>query len=570
MRKRTYFIALLYDFYPKCKLNANIYAYRQVNLDKIAYLSYNKLLKYIYHIAKGFFMNDNFIGLRRRILIATVIKAVLFGLSVGLIVSSAIALSQRLIIESVNWLLCSLILVGLLLLVGGIYFLLSYPTEKRVAKRLDSGLALKEKVQTMLAYKKSEGSIYDLQRDDTNKALDGAKIVTIGVKSIIAFTHCILLGAGMVVATALIPDKPEPPTVTPFELTEIQIDAIEEIILYVSNSEMDEPYKTNVAASLTSMLDDLKLVTTVEDRDVILDATISAILLEGDNSSSALEIITELWRTDFVTAKLLAKAVNYYDLPKLDDWEKYLVKANDLKSAFTYKANDENEPTEEEILEITKILFATSGEKIITALAASKINEDDALYKVLLRLASANEVDEKFGTRLYGYQTLSEIINIIGYKDAQRELDSTFTILNNEIFSVISQHRTNTETAEYAVTKICALFSYPIPKFERPQLIESSTDDSSDENDPGGVSGGIGEGTKYGSDDLVYDPLSNTYVEYGVIIEKYHALMNGKAESGEYTEEERLALIKYFDILYNGFDEENENTENENTENGEN
>jgi hypothetical protein len=46
--------------------------------------------------------------------------------------------------------------------------------------------------------------------------------------------------------------------------------------------------------------------------------------------------------------------------------------------------------------------------------------------------------------------------------------------------------------------------------------------------------------------------------------------MFGKAESGEYTEDERLAMQKYFDILYNGFDEENtenENTENENTEN---
>ena len=34
-----------------------------------------------------------------------------------------------------------------------------------------------------------------------------------------------------------------------------------------------------------------------------------------------------------------------------------------------------------------------------------------------------------------------------------------------------------------------------------------------------------------------------------------------------YTDEEKLAMEKYFDILYGGFDEEDENTENENTEN---
>ncbi len=518
-------------------------------------------------------MNDNFISLRRRILTGTIIKAVLLGLSVGLIVSSAIALSQRLIIESVNVLLCSLVFVGLLLAVGGIFFLLNYPTEKRVAQKLDHGLSLKEKVQTMLAYRKSKGSIYDLQRDDTNKALNGAKIVTIGIKSIIAFTLCILLGVGMAVATALIPDKPTPPppppVVTPFELTEIQIAAIEEIILYVNSSDMEDPYKTNVAQSLSAMLEDLKIVDTVEDRDTVLDTAIEAILNESDNSSSTIEIISELWKTDLSTVKLLAKAINYYDLPKLDDWEKFLAKITELRATLNYTVPDGEELSEDKQLEATKTLFATSSEKIITALTSSKISEDDALYKALLRLATANEVDEKFGTRLYGLQTLSELIDTLGYKDAQRELDTTFTHLNNEIYTVLSQHRTNTETAEYAVTKICALFSYPIPKFERPQLIDSSTEDSTDEDNPGGVSGGIGDGTKYGSDDMVYDPISNTYVEYGVILEKYYALMFGKVESGEYTEEERLAMEKYFDILYNGFDEEetNENTENENTEN---
>ena len=333
---------------------------------------------------------------------------------------------------------------------------------------------------------------------------------------------------------------------------------------------MDEPYRENVAGALTSMLDDLKIVTTVEDRDNVLKATIEKILLENDNSSSAVEIVNELWKSENKAVRSLAKALNYYDLPKINEWDKYVERVTALRTSFNYVLSENEQLSEETRVEATKLLLAKSAEQIVTALNTSKIDASDALYAVVLRFAMANEVDEKFGTKLSGLHLISQTIEEIGYKDAQRELDSTFTQLTDIIYEVISQQRTNTDTGEYAITKICTLFGYTIPKFERPQLIESTTDDSSDDNNSGGATGGPGQGTEYGSDDLVYDPITNKYVEYGVILQKYYDLMFGKAEGGAYTEEERLAMQKYFDILYNGFDEENENTENENTENTEN
>ena len=68
----------------------------------------------------------------------------------------------------------------------------------------------------------------------------------------------------------------------------------------------------------------------------------------------------------------------------------------------------------------------------------------------------------------------------------------------------------------------------------------------------------IGSGAVYGSDDLLLDPITNTYVEYGTILDKYYALMFGKVEEGNYTEQEKEAMEKYFAILYGGFDEEGE------------
>ena len=514
-------------------------------------------------------MGDNYLNLRRNILIKIIAKTILLGLSLGLLVASAIALVQRLIYDKIEFPVCIIAGAIVLALAGGIFILVNFPTEKKLARLLDERLALKEKVQTMFAYKEKSGPIYELQREDTNKSLIGAKIKEFGVISIIAFTLCILIGVGMMVTAIMLPEKvvppPPPPATVPFEITEIQIAAIEELIAYVNASEMDEPFKANTVSALTTMLDELKTATSITERDVVLDKAIDTIYSEADKSSSAIEIIGELWKMDDASVKLLAKAINYYDWPKLDEYDKFIAKITEVRASFNYIPKDGKELDEQKQLEEAKKLFAQASEKIITALSASKISQEDELYKVLQRLATAKEVDEEFGTRLYGLQTLSELIDQLGYKDTQRELDTTFTILNNEIYNVLSQHQENTSTGEYAITKICALFSYPLPKLERPQLIDSSADDSDPGDGSDGGSGAIGEGTEYGSDDLVYDPFTGEYVEYGVILDKYYALMFGKLEGEGYTDEEKAALEKYFDILYGGFDEKNEeNTENEN------
>ena len=510
-------------------------------------------------------MGDNYLNLRRNIFIQIIVKTVLLGLSLGLFVGSAIALVQRLTIEEINTTLCVLIGLGVFLLASGVYLLIYYPTEKRIARELDEKLALKEKVQTMLAYKKNEGSIYELQREDTNKSLVGAKIKVFSYKSIIVIALCAIVGIAMMLTSILIPEEIEPPVVipdVPFEITKTQISAVEELIAYVKSSEMDEPYKANTVTALTTLLEELKAVTNMAERDVAIDKAISTICSEIGQSSSAIEIINELWKTDTEATRKLAKAINYYDWPKLDEWEKFVAKIAEARVALNYVVPKDEKLDEQKRLEATKELFASISEKIVASLNASKINKEDELYIALLRLATANEIDEEFGTRVYGLQTLSTLIDTLGYKDAQRELDTTFTILNNEMYRVLSQHQINTSTGEYAVTRICVLFNYPLPKFERPQLLESSTDGSGSDDSSSGSLGAIGEGTEYGSNDLVYDPFTNEYVEYGVILDKYYALMFGKLENGDYTDEEKKAIEKYFDILYGGFDDKNEENEN--------
>ena len=118
----------------------------------------------------------------------------------------------------------------------------------------------------------------------------------------------------------------------------------------------------------------------------------------------------------------------------------------------------------------------------------------------------------------------------------------------------MDDYKVNTNEGENAVTQICNLFNISRPAFKRPYLYDSDSFEGIEDDGLG--MGGIGGGAVYGSDDLVYDPNTNTYVEYGEILEKYYQAMIDKTFGEGYTKEEKEALEKYFAILYGGFENE--------------
>ncbi len=516
-------------------------------------------------------MGKNFTKLKSKAFKIRLIKSSLLGAGLALFIMGLLFLLSTLELLIIKPIFTLLIGGGVLAASFALLYFLLYKSNSKFAKELDRKFELNEKVQTMLAFKDSEGAICELQRDDAESSLANVKIKTFDFKSLWSYLLCFVVGIAMLAVSFVIKPKEiiEPPPVVesvPFEITEIQIAALEELIEYVNASEMEEPYRSEISATLVVLLGDLKLATTVDEKDSSVGKAMDAIFDQTGLSSNAVEIINELWRMDTASTKALAKALNYYDWPKLDEWDKFVSKISEFRATLTYNLTEGEELNEEARLEATKLLFAEVSENIITTLTAARVERDDELYVVLMRLATANEVDEQFGTRIYGLQTLSEYIESLGYQNTQRELDATFTALNNEIFRILSQHKINTDTGEYAMTKLSTLFDYPLPKFERPQMFDASIGGESGTEDGTGGGGAISGGTEYGSDDLVFDPYTGKYVEYGVILDKYYALMFGKVEDGDYTEEEKAAMEKYFDILYGGFDNEDENTENENGE----
>ena len=139
-----------------------------------------------------------------------------------------------------------------------------------------------------------------------------------------------------------------------------------------------------------------------------------------------------------------------------------------------------------------------------------------------------------------------------------RELDATVTALTSAMFSALEQHKINTDTGEDAMKRIADILDCEHPAFKRPELIDPPAPDDSTPGEEGGGGGAMGGGAVYGSDDLVLDPYTNTYVEYGTILEKYYALVFGRLQEGGYSDEDKAALEKYFAILYGGFGENKE------------
>jgi hypothetical protein len=266
-----------------------------------------------------------------------------------------------------------------------------------------------------------------------------------------------------------------------------------------------------------------------------------------------------LWGTNAQAARRLAKALNYYDWPKTNDWDRFVEKMSDFKSGFVHKDAETPDADKQLIIDETKNTFAMLSIGILSSLEAAEVDNEDELFTVLLRLASAKEINPD-GTRVYGMKTLSEYIVEAGYDKAQRELDATIKALNGDIYRALSGHRTNTNTGEYAMTSIASIFGVKAPDFKRPQLVEFETE-SGGSGEGGGTSGGISGGPSYGSDDKVYDPYTNRYVEYGTILDKYYSIMFNKLQGGSYTEAEQKALEEYFKILYGGFEDETNDNE---------
>jgi alanyl-tRNA synthetase len=150
--------------------------------------------------------------------------------------------------------------------------------------------------------------LVQLQRRDADKALDSVKSVKIGIKTIWIYIVCFLLGIGaFLLASWYQPAKEPPPPVVeiPFTVDELDILSLNELVTFVNESKMESPFKENIAQSISTLIDELKLCNTVRQRNAALDKAIDEILKNSkelnEKIAENLAVVTE--ETDIESAK---------------------------------------------------------------------------------------------------------------------------------------------------------------------------------------------------------------------------------------------------------------------------
>jgi hypothetical protein len=238
--------------------------------------------------------------------------------------------------------------------------------------------------------------------------------------------------------------------------------------------------------------------------------------------------------------KELAKAINYYSYTDTEEWENFSDGFALFRIAFIHDDVLAEDPDLDKMSADTKLLLTSAVSGVNMAFTRAGMTSTDPLYSVLKQIFE----NEESGLSVIASSDLD-------YEGLQAALDTALASANSELFDIIVANKTNTDTGEYAMKRIASVFSYPCPGFERPKLRDSSQNSAGgSENEGGGGQGAIGSGTAFGSDDLVLDPNTDEYVEYGTIISRYYEIIFGKLEGDSYTEEEKAALEKYFKILY--------------------
>ena len=114
-------------------------------------------------------MEKNFLRLKTKYVLMTVLKSVIFGLSCGLLAVGAVLLPLKLKSINIHFGFYILIGVGAALLFGGALFGILFKlrlSDVSIAKKLDKDYKLNERVQTVVEYGEDQSDIVSLLRED--------------------------------------------------------------------------------------------------------------------------------------------------------------------------------------------------------------------------------------------------------------------------------------------------------------------------------------------------------------------------------------------------------------------
>lgn len=496
-------------------------------------------------------MSKNFLRFKKRLNSIGIFRSVMVGAAVGLAVFGVLLILWKLAVIEYSAIHRLLIGIGAAFAGAGLTLLLSRKKDKAFAEELDRRFDLKARVQTMIEYKDEDGDLVNIQREDADRVLSEIPIRKYKFKGIWIYITAVVLSAAVLAVGVVVKDVRSytpPEQVIPFELSPLQESGMNNLIKYVEGSEMEEEFRTPIVEELNELLGLLRVTDTQKEMLRIVNESMSVICDITYESSTATEILNALWDSDDLYFKHLAKVLDSSEWNE-PDWGDFAEKLTAYEGVLM---GDSKKDGEEATVGVATLKYAldTMSRKLKNTLDSSGIGEGDEIYSA---------INDLFNKNPGGFAYILSRIEGVSDEEARELLNSCITINSNALYNAVAMNKINAGVGEYAMIRLTSLFIVPLPEFERPEFFKNG-ETIGEENKPegdnsSGGDGGIGGGATYGSNDMVLDPLTGEYVRYGDLLAKYNAIMYERLEGDSYTEEQKEAIKKYFDLLYSGIEE---------------
>ncbi len=471
-------------------------------------------------------MDNGFRKFKRKIRISAIVRALLMGVSLGVIAFAAMWLVAKLtntapsftpsfvqygIVGGIVAVVCSVVFVALML-----------PTDKRLAKRLDNKLQMHEKVQTMVAFRKDESDMAALQRENTQQLLMQTPTKKARNKRAWLTLLVPVLACGCMAAAIAVPvqgEQPEKPVdQSGWFLSVYDEQKLMSLIEYVQTSGMQEEPKTGIVSELQDLLADLKAIkkkVVMESRVVKSIGTIHDIAKPCHTHAN---IVGTLKASLSADVKTLGDKISALDDNTVKNYMEELLK----------KLNVENKAE----------LAAILASDLQATLVKTGEDAEHPLQKALTDFAA----------------------ELAAVKADYSELQMQELIKRGEdgIILAIKQPRVDVGVEKYVINRLMAIFNIPgnaIPEdilnaFDSGEISGENDDPNKGEDTDGEGPGGVGDGKmQYGSDDMIYDPEKEMQVVYGEVLTRYQNVILDFVTDGNIPSELEEMVTAYLAIL---------------------
>ncbi len=450
-------------------------------------------------------MGKHFTKIRKKTRLAAIITSIIIGVGAGAIAFSALIIATKLLsVEAQIW---SYIICGATVPIAFIVaFLVCKPSDKRLAKRLDEEHSLDEKVKTMVEFRNSNDAFAKLQREDADEKLGTIKVKFLRKNQIIAILIVAAISIGTLTGAAFVPQKevsgPQEDPISDFD-KQLIIAQISELIATVDKSLMTEEHKITSKVRLEELLEFVKThdymsEMKIEAIDVVIAINTS---LGGVNTAPVVgELLAE--------SKTELLALFGDELVKMSG-SKTKKHLDDLKASLGSLPPDDADFVADEIS---------------AAVNTSGIDKNNLLVSKLVTLAAALE----------------------NYSNSMIELDAAFGNIPFELSNEVMIQNINKMTTQTVIATLCNIFGISPDDLAaveggdnvdvlppEAQVPDDDDDDDEDDKNQDVSAGGLGTGDRvYASNDIIYDPYSNTYVTYGELLDEYNARATAKMIDG--------------------------------------